>query len=89
MSNAVKAWAADVAVRAVKTAAQTLVAMLGAGAVNILHVDWLADLAVAAGAAVTCVLQNVASFPSSPATVVVPPALPSPDQVPADPPVVP
>jgi len=62
--SAIKAWAYDVAVRAAKTFAQTLAGMLGANAVDILHVDWKADLAVAAGAAVACVLQNVQSFPS-------------------------
>jgi len=62
--NTIKAWAYDVAVRAAKTFAQTLAGMLGANAVDILHVDWKADLAVAAGAAVACVLQNVQTFPS-------------------------
>ena len=62
--NAVKFWGSDVAIRAVKTFAQTLAGMLGANAMDILHVDWKADLAVAAGAALACVLQNVQSFPT-------------------------
>ena len=73
--NAVIAWAQDVAVRAVKTFAQTLAGMLAAGAVDVLHMDWRADLAVAGGAALACVLQNVSSFPTpmpaAPAAVVV------------------
>jgi hypothetical protein len=71
--NTIKAWAYDVAVRAAKTFAQTLAGMLGANAVDILHVDWRADLAVAAGAAVACVLQNVQSFPSRATVAPVPP----------------
>jgi hypothetical protein len=62
--TAVKEWGADVAVRAVKTFAQALGGMLGAGAFDVLRVDWRADLAVAAGAALVCVLQNVQTFPA-------------------------
>ncbi len=47
--------------RAVKTFCQTLVATLGAGAVNILEVPWLAAVSVAAGAALVSVLTSVAS----------------------------
>jgi hypothetical protein len=62
--SAVKFWASDTAVKAVKTFAQALAGMLGAGAINVIHVDWKADLAVAAGALLACVLQNVSNFPS-------------------------
>lgn len=62
--STVTTWAQDVAIRAVKTFAQTLAGMLAAGAVDVLHVDWRADLAVAGGAALACVLQNVSSFPT-------------------------
>lgn len=61
--NAIKLWAYDVAVRAVKTAAQALAGLLAVNAVDVLHIDWRADLLVAGGAAVACVLQNVQSFP--------------------------
>jgi len=47
--------------RAVKTFAQTLAAMLGADAVNILEVPWQSACAVAAGAALVSVLTSVAS----------------------------
>lgn len=59
-----KFWAMDTGVRAVKTFAQTLAGILGANAINVLHVDWRADLAVAAGAGLACVLQNMQSFPA-------------------------
>ena len=72
----IKTWAYDVGVRALKTFAQTLAGMLGANSVDILHVDWRADLAVAAGAAVACILQNVQSFPAAKSAV--PPAIPTP-----------
>ena len=62
--NEVKTWAVDTGVRAVKTCAQTLVALFGATAFNVLHnVPWGADLGVALGAGVVSVLQNVQSFP--------------------------
>jgi hypothetical protein len=73
--SAIKLWASDVAVRAVKTFAQTLAGMLAAGAVNVLHADWQADLAVAGGAALACVLQNVSSFPTPVAAVPVAPVV--------------
>jgi hypothetical protein len=47
--------------RAVKTFCQSLVAMLGAGAVNILEVPWQAALSVSLGAAVISVLTSIGS----------------------------
>ena len=51
----------DSAERAIRTFAQALVAILGAGAVNILTIDWVQALSVAAGAALLSVLTSVAS----------------------------
>lgn len=51
----------DASERAIKTFAQTLVALLGAGAVDILHIDWSQRLSVAVGAAVVSVLSSIAS----------------------------
>lgn len=58
-----KFWAADTAVRALKTFAQALVALFGANAVDLLKTDWTVDLSVAAGAALVSLLQNVSSLP--------------------------
>lgn len=51
----------DVAERCVKTFAQTLVALLGAGAIDILNIDWKARVSVSAGAALVSVLTSIAS----------------------------
>ena len=71
-----KSWSVDTGIRAVKTAAQTLVALFGAGQFNALHVDWKTDLAIAAGAGVVSILQNISSIPTptKAAVVVVAPA---------------
>lgn len=47
--------------RAVKTWAQALVALLGAGAFNVLKVEWQEALATSAGAALISVLTSIAS----------------------------
>ena len=47
--------------RAVKTFAQSLVALLGAGAVDILTTDWSQKISIAAGAAVVSILTSIAS----------------------------
>ena len=47
--------------RAIRTAAQTLVAVLGADAADVLTVDWPAALATAGGAALLAVLTAVAT----------------------------
>lgn len=51
----------DAAERAVRTFAQALLAILGAGAVNIMTVDWVQALSVAVGAAILSILTSVAS----------------------------
>lgn len=50
-----------VAERAVKTAAQTAVALIGAEAFDVLVTDWTQLASVSAGAAVVSVLSSVAS----------------------------
>lgn len=54
--------------RAVKTFAQTLVALIGTGAVGIMDLDWVQMLSVSATATVLSLLTSVASanFGSNP-----------------------
>lgn len=47
--------------RAVKTFAQTLAALIGANAVNVIDVDWPALLGISATAAIVSILTSVAS----------------------------
>lgn len=49
--------------RAVKTAAQTAVALIGTGLVGVLEVDWLQILSVALVAAAVSILTSVSSGP--------------------------
>ena len=48
--------------RAIKTAAQTATAVLGAGVVNLLQVDFLSLLAVAGGSALLSVLTSIGGY---------------------------
>lgn len=48
-------------VRAVKTIAQTAVALLGTGAVGILDVDWVAVVSASALAGVVSILTSIAT----------------------------
>ena len=57
-------WAFDTGIRAVKTFAQSLVALFGANAVDVMHTNWKVDLSVAAGAALVSILQNVQTIPA-------------------------
>lgn len=56
-----KVFLLDLAERSVKTFAQTLAALLGAGAVDLLKIDWSQRLSVSAGAALVSVLTSIAS----------------------------
>jgi hypothetical protein len=51
--------------RAIKTAAQTATAVLGAGMVNILQVDVLGLLAVAGGSALLSILTSIGGYKST------------------------
>lgn len=56
-------WIKAAAVRAVKTAAQTAVSILGAGALDVLEVDWATVGSVSLGAAILSVLTSLAGLP--------------------------
>lgn len=47
--------------RALRTFAQALAALIGAGAVNVIDVDWPANLGIAATAALLSVLTSIAA----------------------------
>ena len=57
---ATKSFWAGVAERSLKTAAQTLIAVIGTGTLGILDVDWLTALSVAGLATILSVLTSVA-----------------------------
>lgn len=61
------AWLKDTAVKSVKTFAQTLAGVLGAGQADIIHASWGADLSIAGFAAIACVLHNVNGLGGAPA----------------------
>jgi len=56
-----KAFALATLERSIKTFAQTLLAVLGAGYLDILTVDWVQSLSVALGAAFLSVLTSLGS----------------------------
>lgn len=61
--NDYKAWAKAALVRAVKTAAQTAVAIIGTGAVGFTDLDWLQIVSVSGVAAIVSLLTSVAGIP--------------------------
>lgn len=61
--NEYKAWAAAAITRAVKTAAQTAVSLIGTGAVGFTDLDWVQIASVAGVAAVVSLLTSVAGLP--------------------------
>ena len=58
-----KKWARSAAIRAVKTVAQTAVALIGTNAVGITEVDWFAVGSAAVLAGVVSILTSIAGLP--------------------------
>lgn len=56
-------WIKAALVRAIKTAAQTAVALIGTNAIGITGVDWVAVASAAALAAIVSLLTSVAGIP--------------------------
>ncbi|WP_314018392.1 holin [Lancefieldella parvula] len=56
-------WIKAALVRAIKTAAQTAVALIGTNAIGITGVDWVAVASAAALAAVVSLLTSIAGIP--------------------------
>lgn len=63
MGTKIKKWLKAAVVRAVKTAAQTAVALIGTNAVGFTDVDWVAIASAALLAAIISVLTSVAGIP--------------------------
>lgn len=58
-----KEWAKAAGIRAIKTAAQTAVALIGTGTVGFTDLDWLQIASVSGVAAVLSLLTSVAGLP--------------------------
>ena len=58
-----KKWLKAAGIRAIKTVAQTAVALIGTNAVGITDVDWLAVLSASALAGVVSLLTSIAGLP--------------------------
>lgn len=56
-------WMKAALIRAVKTMAQTAVAMIGTGAIGVLDIDWLNLLSVVAVAGLLSILTSIGGLP--------------------------
>ena len=63
--ESIKDWAYSALVRALKTFAQTAVALIGTGVVGFTDLDWVRILSVAGVAAVVSILTSLAGLPET------------------------
>ena len=63
MSEHTKLWLKAAGIRAVKTVAQTAVALIGTGAIGVLDVDWVGVVSASALAGVVSILTSIAGLP--------------------------
>ena len=63
--ESIKEWAYSALVRALKTFAQTAVALIGTGVVGFTDLDWVRILSVAGVAAVVSILTSLAGLPET------------------------
>lgn len=61
-----KAWLRAALIRAVRTVAQTAVALIGTNAVGVTDVDWIAVASAAVLAGIVSVLTSIAGIPEVP-----------------------
>lgn len=59
----IKQWIKAAGVRAIKTAAQSAIALIGTGAVGFTDLDWLQIASVSGVAAVLSILTSIAGLP--------------------------
>ncbi len=63
ISDKMRAWWRAAGIRAIKTAAQAAVGVIGAGAIGVVEVDWLGVLSTAALAAIVSILTSIQGLP--------------------------
>lgn len=59
----IKQWIKAAGIRAIKTAAQSAIALIGTGAVGFTDLDWLQIASVSGVAAVLSILTSIAGLP--------------------------
>lgn len=63
MNEHTQKWLKAAGIRAVKTVAQTAVALIGTGAMGVMDVDWIGVLSASALAGIVSLLTSVAGLP--------------------------
>ena len=62
MTNELKKWVVDTAIKSVRTMAQTAVALIGTNTVGITDVDWIAVGSASLVAGIVCVLMALSQI---------------------------